>query len=166
MEVVATVGAIADHVRAMKARPALIGIDGVEASGKTTLAFDLAHSLGGIRIGLDSYVDRSRDGRTYVDLLRLEHLKRDLTNLRGCFPFTVVDGVCLLSALELVGFLPHLLVYAKKHSPAGLWNAGFDLENFAAGEPAVSWLETSVLQYHLACGPDQKADIHYHWSGP
>lgn len=47
-----------------------IGIDGVDGSGKTTLAKNLAEQLDVPLISLDDYLDEKRDG--YLDHLRYE----------------------------------------------------------------------------------------------
>jgi hypothetical protein len=165
VHVVTTIDQIASHARAaLVSSSCLVGIDGFDGTGKTTLAFQLARQLAGIRVGLDSYIDKETPADDYVGLIRSEHLKRDIFNLVNLFPFVVVDGVCLLNALESVGVSPNRLVYVKKFSPQGLWHDGFHLENYIAGEPVDSWLAESVYGYHQAKQPHTKALICYHWT--
>lgn len=166
MKVETTVEQVASHVKATEALGGcLIGIDGFSGTGKTTLAFELAHHLNGIRLGLDSYVSKEKPADCYVGLLRIDHLRRDLGNLLDRFAFVVLDGVCLLKALESIRITPKLLVYVKKHSPQGLWHDGLHLENFLAGACADSWLAESVYRYHQAYQPHTKAAVYYHWAG-
>ena len=54
-------------------RPAEVGISGCAGSGKTTLANELARTLGGIHFRLDSY---------YRDLAHLPFSERVVTELR------------------------------------------------------------------------------------
>src|SRR5690606_28747202 len=104
MEAVTNVEKLAALVSSGKtAEPLLLGIDGFDGTGKTTLAFALAKRLIGIRIGLDSYIQKSREADRYVGLLRLEDLARDLNALSRCFQYVVIDGVCLLEALAAIG---------------------------------------------------------------
>lgn len=73
----------------------VVGVDGFMDAGKTTLAFELAQLLGGIRVGLDCYIDRHSEATNYIDKLRLPYLKSHLERLTSAFPFVVVDGICL-----------------------------------------------------------------------
>lgn len=165
MDITTTVDAVVQHVRAVKHDSScLVGVDGFDGSGKTTLAFELARQMDGIRVGLDSYVEKDRDADSYAGLLRLDHLKRDLENLRARFPVVVVDGVCLLEALAAFGAAVDLHIYVKKISPQGLWHPSFHLEDFLAGQPLDSWLERSVYGYHGSHTPHDRAAVHYHWS--
>ncbi|MEH6413907.1 hypothetical protein [Pseudomonas sp. CGJS7] len=165
MDITTIVDEVVEQVRTIKHESGcLVGIDGFDGSGKTTLAFELARQMDGIRVGLDSYVEKDRDADSYVGLLRLDHLKRDLENLCARFSVVVVDGVCLLEALAVIGASVDLHIYVKKYSPQGLWHPGFHLEDYLAGQPAGSWLERSVYGYHDSYAPHDRAAVHYHWS--
>lgn len=165
MDITTTVDEIVQRMRSVKHDSGcLVGIDGFDGSGKTTLAFELAWQMDGIRVGLDSYVESDRDADSYVGLLRLDQLKRDLDNLRARFPVVVVDGVCLLEALAAFGASVDLHIYVKKISPQGLWHPGFHLEDFLAGQPPGSWLERSVYAYHASHTPHDRAAVHHLWS--
>ncbi|HET6433404.1 hypothetical protein [Dyella sp.] len=145
------------------AQSVVVGIDGFDGTGKTTLAYALAERLGGIRVGLDSYVEKDREAERYVGLLRLDALQRDLNGLSRCFSHIIVDGVCLLEAFERLGCTPDYLVYVKKISPQGLWHDGFHLEAYEASE-AGSWLASSVYSYHRVYEPQLKAAACYSWA--
>jgi len=142
----------------------LVGVDGFDGTGKTTLAFKLANELSGIRVGLDCYVEKEREAERYVGLLRLEDLARDISRLLRCFPYVVVDGVCLSEALSAIGITPKKIVYVKKTSLLGLWHKGFDLQNYLAGSTADSWLENSILSYHQHYQPHVTAAVCYSWT--
>jgi hypothetical protein len=143
----------------------LLGIDGFDGTGKTTLAFTLAEKLGGIRVGLDSYVEKDREADRYVGLLRLQDLARDLSGLLQCFRYVVVDGVCLSEAFAAIGVQPDLVIYVKKISPQGLWHDGFHLEDYSAGARAGGWLANSVYSYHQQYQPHVRASVCYSWAG-
>ena len=143
----------------------LLGIDGFHGAGKTTLAVTLAEKMGGIRVGLDSYVERSREADRYVGLLRLEDLARDLNGLSQRFQCVVIEGVCLLEALAAVGVEPDRLLYVRKISAQGLWHDGFHLEDYSAGVPAGGWLAESVYSYHQQYQPHVRASLCYSWAG-
>lgn len=132
------------------------------ASGKTTLAFELAELLGGIRVGLDSYLHTDRDGTKYVDELRHSYLKSDLAKLKAAFSFVVVDGICLREALDKVHHTADLFVYVKRISKAGIWHDEMHLEDYESGECIPeSWLQLNDLSYHLERRPHETAAITY-----
>lgn len=147
-------------------RPVLLGIDGFDGSGKTTLAFAVANRLSGVRVGLDDYVDEDRKADSFVGLLRLEDLARDLSRLLRRFRLVVVDGVCLSQAFAAIGTKPSSVIYVKKISQQGLWHDGFHLEDYLAGTPAGSWLEQSVYAYHQQYQPHIRAPLCYSWTKP
>lgn len=166
MHVITTINDIAEAVpRKVSAQAVLVGIDGFDGTGKTTLAFALAKKLGGIRVGLDSYIEKDREADRYVGLLRLEDLQRDLIGLSCCFSHVVVDGVCLSEVLEQIGGAPDYIVYVKKVSPQGLWHDGFHLEDYEGGVEAGGWLERSVYSYHCQWQPHLRATACYSWVG-
>ena len=165
MLAVTTVDGLVHAVPGRAAGPAVVvGIDGFDGTGKTTLAFALAEKLGGIRIGLDSYVDKDRDADRYVGLLRLEDLQRDLKRLSDFFSHVVVDGVCLSEVFDELGCAPDYVVYVRKISPQGLWHDGLHLEDYEAGEPAGGWLAHSVYSYHRQYKPHLVATACYSWA--
>ena len=162
METATTPEEIASLLQNVGGEPgALIGIDGVDGVGKTTLAFDLARRMGGIRVGLDCYIDRSKQSERYVGLLRIEDLARDVAELSSRFPCVVVDGVCLLAALREAGLTPAKVIYIKRISQQGLWHDSFHLEDYAAGSLDASWLDKSIYSYHLEYQPHISAAITY-----
>lgn len=155
--------ALSDAIRSRApVRGHLVGIDGFMESGKTTLAFELAELLGGIRIGLDSYVHTDRDGHSYVGALRQSYLKSHLTKLRAAFPFVVVDGICLTEAFGAVQHRADSHVYVKRISKAGIWHDGLRLEDIEDGEPLPEdWLRKNELSYHLSHRPQEVAHFIY-----
>ncbi len=165
MEAATTLEQLASLVAAKKASSSLlVGIDGFDGTGRTTLAFYLAQKLAGIRVGLDSYIDKDREAERFVGKLRLEDLARDLSGLLGCFPYVVVDGVCLAEALEAISTAVNQTIYIKRLSSQGLWHEGFHLEDFVVRAQAGTWLERSVYSYHELYQPHIRATICYSWT--
>src|ERR1700704_3718351 len=92
-------------------KPLLIGIDGRDGVGKTSLSNWLAWQLGMPVIQLDLFVIRREIpgpiGRRVNDLDRC-------IKARGDRPL-IVEGVLLLDALEEVGRAPDFLVFVDEH---------------------------------------------------
>ena len=129
-------------------------------SGKTRLAFELAELLDGMRVGLDSYVDPGREATDYTGRLRLDYLAKDLAKLKAAFPFVVVEGICLTSAIDSQQFA--LTVYVKRISPVGIWHDQFHLENYEAGGGAPEpWLRECELSYNSNSRPHERANFFY-----
>lgn len=138
----------------------LVAIDGFMGSGKTALALALADSLGGIRVSLDSYIDRDVESDEYVSKIMQHYLSSDLRKLAAMFQFVIVEGICVLDALTAASLKPGSHVYVKRFSKAGLWHDGLHLEDyetdkaFAEQQPT---LRKSELKYHSEWRPHQKA---------
>ncbi len=140
----------------------LIAIDGFMSSGKTTLAIQVAEELSGIRVGLDCYVESEREASDYVGLLRLTDLAEDLNKLRAAFDYVVIDGICMLEALESISVSPDLYVYVKRISQMGLWQDGFHLEDYESTGEECNFARQSELEYHASRRPHELAAIVYH----
>ncbi|MGN6150775.1 MAG: hypothetical protein ACTHOH_02045 [Lysobacteraceae bacterium] len=152
-------GAIAR--RDWRRRGFVIGIDGFMDAGKTTLAFGLAKQLSGIRVGLDCYVEKGREAPNYIGLLRLDELRRDLKGLRAAFDFVVIDGICLLDALDAIDVSLDMFVYVKRIASRGMWHDGLHLEDFAACGESGGLADKSQLDYHLSRRPHEMASLIY-----
>ena len=141
----------------------VIGIDGFMLSGKTTLAFELADALSGIRVGLDSYLNPSSNPENYCDMLKVNYLANDLNKLMRVFPFVIVDGICLLDVLDTISCPVHSTVYVKRISAQGIWDDGFNLEDFEAGEIPQGGhrLAKCELAYHSNRCPHDNAQFLY-----
>lgn len=156
-----------------------VGIDGVDGSGKTTLAKDLTEHLAVELISLDSYLDKKRG--SYLDHLRYEDLKR----IYRAQPRCIVEGVCLLQVLETAGLEIDTLVYVQRMQH-GVWadERECDLdedvdaflegerrlaEMFAAGEAdqasesssIIPSLVEEIIRYHASYRPFEKAAFLY-----
>jgi hypothetical protein len=94
----------------------VLGIDGKDGTGKTTLAKHLAESIGASVISLDEFIEKNKDA--YVSVLRVPHLKRAIAEVSGP---VIIEGVCLLDALKRMAIPLSRLVYVKRISSYGVW---------------------------------------------
>ena len=161
-----------------------IAIDGRDGVGKTTLAVALQAAVGGTVISLDDFVLENCGG--YVPHLKIAELKAALErSRRPC----IVDGVCILAALERVSHRHDVLIYVKRLQSYGYWHdearcdptepvdelighlaeevaavARFDAEQ--SGEtvpeeekPALTPLHEEIIRYHARYRPSRRAEI-------
>jgi hypothetical protein len=142
----------------------VVGVDGFMGSGKTRLALELAESLGGVRICLDTYIDRDAVAQDYPSKIMRHYLASELRKLKGAFQFVVVEGICLLEVLALISVVPDSLVYVKRISTAGIWHDGFHLEDFETDKAMVEnqeGLHRSEFEYHSKARPHEHATVIY-----
>lgn len=96
----------------------LIGFDGLDGVGKSTLAREMAKHLGGSVISLDDYLVKKQNG--YVLYIRHDELKAALLASRSPI---LIEGVCLLAVACRCGFDVDLLVYVRRRSRNnGIWH--------------------------------------------
>jgi hypothetical protein len=149
-----------------------IGVDGMSGVGKSTLAASLARLLGMSYMNLDDYLVEKQGG--FLDNLKYDELKQKASELE-CF---VIEGVCLLSALEKIEASVDCLVYVKRMS-YGHWADEADCEvngdvedyiNNQRNSPIRRILATSsdtlgldedIIRYCAKRKPHRKADIFY-----
>ena len=86
----------------------LIAIDGSFGVGKSTLARALASRLQVKAVHLDDFLIRRRGA--YLKNLRLMQLTKCIGRGRRL----ILEGICVLQVLELVGRKPDSLVYVKR----------------------------------------------------
>lgn len=91
-----------------------IGVDGIDGIGKTTLAADLCSRLDYRCYSLDDFIEKNKG--SYIPSLQVYNLADKLNNQE---PF-IVEGVCLLDAMEKTGIALDCLVYIKRFRH-GLW---------------------------------------------
>jgi len=142
----------------------VVGVDGFMGSGKTTLAFELAELLAGIRVSLDAYADRNAQTEDYAAKIMQRYLVSDLRKLKAAFQFVVVEGICLLEVLSAVSEPPGSLVYVKRISATGLWHDGFHLEDYESNQSIAEnqkGLHKSEFEYHSKWRPHEQAQVVY-----
>lgn len=107
-------GKISDHLRTANGR--LIGIDGINGVGKTTLSIKLAAELGCTHINLDDYVVKNRG--TFVEHIKYDELRSVIHTAHAP---VIIEGICLLAVLEKLQRKVDILVYVRRISEFGLW---------------------------------------------
>ena len=161
-----------------------IAIDGTDGVGKTTLAVALQNSLGGTLVSLDDFVLEKHGG--YVPYLKTVELKAVLETINRPI---IVEGVCVLSALERVFHERNVLIYVKRLASYGYWHdedvcdptepveeliarRAEEVGSFArldaelSGEPLpedkkprLTPLREEIIRYHARYRPSRYADI-------
>ena len=151
-----------------------IAIDGKDGCGKSTLATELGTKLDVKVFHLDDFVTPNLDA--YI--ANLDTVK--LAEALAFFEVYIVEGVCVLQALEVLSLEPDALVYVKVMNN-GFWSDEDELapttpvdkhladyrtmiEPMAAylGESGkLSVLTEEVIRYHAAYRPAERASIVY-----
>lgn len=132
-------------------KPLLIGVDGREGTGKTSLSNWLAWQLGMPVIHLDLFLEENEvPGPIARRIGDLDHCMRARGN-RPC----IVEGVFLLEALNEVGRSPDFLIFVEEQSDAsmpGRADSDFnDAREFS--------LANQVVAYLARCAPAQRASF-------
>lgn len=138
-------------------RSAIIAIDGWTGAGKTTLARDLAKTLGGDNYDLDSAI--IPDQGSYISALNMSEISQSVTvSRRPLF----VSGICVLQVLSSVAVQPAAHVYVKRMADWG-WADQDDLEGRIPEFPAASGasVRCEMRAYHEMWQPHLQADYEY-----
>lgn len=86
--------------------PLLIGIDGIDGVGKTSLAKEI-ETLGYFRISLDDFIKKKSGG--YFEFVNYKKLINKLISKKG--QLIVIEGVVLLKILKKIGVSLNYFVY-------------------------------------------------------
>lgn len=154
----------------------IIGVDGTNGARKTTVAGALAMELDLPLISLDNYLQKNQGG--FVEHLQYDELLNDIKEHRNF----IVEGVCLLQALEKVNTQLDILLYVKRYHH-GLWADERELcvpleqveeflkeeREFAArlsrttteGGPC---LLDDIVRYHAKYRPQEYAQYFFRWN--
>ena len=125
-------------------RRLLIGVDGRDSEGKSTIARYLAYKLGMPAIETDTFLELG----TGKYSLRLDDLKRVIHGRLALDRPVILEGLFLLRTAEQLGVAVDLLVYARKR-PAHR-----------------SRLESALRTYRSRHKPLSIADFVYCWHDP
>lgn len=164
-----TPDAVVGALHAAKARH--IGIDGIDGCGKTTLAKAVAAKLQRRLFSLGDYLDRDKGG--FLEFIDYPRLRADVSAEEAY----VIEGICLLHALQRAELAIATLVYVKRRH-LGLWADERELEitepledflknereltAMVAGEAVTDLgLAEKVIRYHYAARPHNNAHIVY-----
>lgn len=150
-----------------------IGVDGSDGVGKTTLSKTIATRMEFPVLSLDDYLVPKQGG--FLEFLQYDRL-RDAISTAPCL---VIEGVCLLQALERVQVQIDALVYVKRYH-LGCWaderelSLTEPLEGFLARERKLVSLirgddaadqclgvTEEIIRYHHAKSPQNSAQIIY-----
>lgn len=152
-----------------RAGPVLVGIDGRPGAGKSKLARSLGKRLSARVVSLDELL-RKRQG-CYVRALRLPQLHSALAQ-SGTI---IVEGACLLRALDRIDKEPDLLIYVKRLN-RGRWLDEDELAPTTELEAHLAQLRTEarmfggsgdlgvseeIIRYHYEKQPHLKARLTY-----
>jgi hypothetical protein len=183
MQKTSDIGQLVDKVRTANA--SLIGIDGIDGSGKTTLSKKIADELGYIQIKLDDYVDRNCG--TFVEHIRYDELRSSIHSTHAPI---IIEGVCLLAVLEKLQRKADLFIYVRRISDYGSWRdedkcdiigdvdelilkekethrmfceaeARIEGKNFDSNACDIPPLIEEIIRYHHGYAPHMRADIIY-----
>lgn len=94
----------------------IIAIDGIDCSGKTTLAKRLQRRLKCHRISLDTYL--KKNSGNYVDFINYQRLQQNISRSSNLL---LIEGTCCLAVLDRVHVIHDLLIYVKRYSDNGYW---------------------------------------------
>jgi hypothetical protein len=123
--------------------PLLIGIDGRDGSGKSSLASWLAWQIGVPSVYLDTFLDAESATLTW----RIGDLRRLLdTRLQPESPRPiVVEGICLLEVLAAAGRAPDFLIFVNKEGHEGAYYLGRSVIDSYVNK----WNPQKLAQYAL-----------------
>jgi hypothetical protein len=147
--------------------PLILGVDGNEGAGKSTLASSLSAALTAPVIHVDSYAQPNRG--KYSDSIRYDDLRADIERqLRGGRAI-VVEGVCLRQVLERIALRPQISIYVRLFNARGRWvgaeacdESPVRSSEVGATDPAAPGsIERDVRAYHSQFKPVTRADIIY-----
>lgn len=142
-------------------REGIIAIDGLHGVGKSTLASKISNRLGLRCLHLDDFLVRHQGA--FLDHLRYDELSSALVKRP-----VVVEGVCLLAALQRLAVSSNALVYVKSTWRPDQSIVALTPSNEARhGLRSVDHLSVEVDLYHKTFKPIEKADIIYNaaWEG-
>lgn len=168
----AEVTTIAEVVNALRSRNArCVGIDGSDGVGKSTLAKAVASEMGLPIFHLDDYLVRKQGG--FLEFLQYPRLRQEIASASEY----IIEGVCLLKALDQIGATIDVLVYVKRYH-LGCWSDERELD---VEEPLEQFLKKErefvqllsadkssstdlglseeIIRYHYARRPHRNAQL-------
>ena len=163
-------GLVQDLTRSLAERSArIVTVDGWQGSGKTTLAKNLASSLGLSRYELDDFLQEHRGG--FLEYLDYLQLTAALTEAFKKSRPILLDGICVLEVLQRIGLRPDVKVYVRKISASGIWHHGLKLDPSKTAEQVIEedreiarrWAEMEGTKFGESGEPLAYEIIRYHY---
>ena len=149
----------------------LLGVDGDQRAGKTSLATRLADILNSTVISADDFFRWGT--RPYPDALDLSALSSAISDLRNNGKSAIVESVMLKLILEATNIQPTAILYVRHVSPCGQYTQAklFDAATLRAAideddkfdkcffpDRKYPSLDTEILRYHENKKPHSSAD--------
>jgi hypothetical protein len=140
----------------------IIGVDGRDEVGKTTLANTLATATRGSILSLDDFIVKNQGN--YVSALQKTELKTALGIQQRP---VIVEGVCLLAALATVSVKPDLLIYIKRLRFGWYWHdeeildTEENVDTLIRRHSPITPLKEEIIRYHFQHRLSHQADIIY-----
>jgi len=119
----------------------VIGIDGIDGCGKTTLAKELNEALVIPFFSTDDYLNKQKG--SYIEHIRFKELLKAIEKVNGSI---IIEGVCLLRIAAQIKLNISDLVYIKIMSP---WNYWVDEEVCDPEKPVDELIERLIKEANL-----------------
>ena len=152
---------LVERIRQVGSGGKVVALDGFMQSGKSTVSLRLASALPAELISLDTFVDSSRDAPSYIGMLNMEDLASSVGDAVKRGTTVLLEGICMLDALDALGIEPDLTIYVKRISPMGLWQDGFHFEDFEMHGEECNFTRESELEYHARRRPHEMQVVVY-----
>ena len=135
------------------------------ASGKSSLALELAKACGFVVLHTDDFIYGDDEAKSYVERLDLPRLKKRLNQPSARSSVTLIEGICLRQVASQASIQVSLFIYVKRISETGVWHDGVHLEDFEAGiEANGDEPELSHMVYHANVRPHEIACFEIQWA--
>jgi hypothetical protein len=146
----------------------VVGFDGLDGTGKTSIAQLLSAKMGTTCVSLDHHIEKNT-GR-FIDAIQCADLQVDILMAYG--QVLLIEGVCLLAVTVKCQIPINKHVYVRRLSALGIWHdeetcnpttTAENLKNEAlalrgAGSSDLG-LEGELIDYHCQYKPYEKADV-------
>ena len=129
--------------------PPIIGIDGVDGSGKTYLAKEIGNTLNIPIFSFDDFLDQQR--KAYLEYIRYSELESEIRKVSGS---KIIEGVFLLLVANKINIKITDLVYIKRISKKGIC---YNEHIINADEPVDEYIEN--LNQELNGIPDLPLEL-------